>query len=646
MRTKVALRDGWQVFKLPNGAGDLSEILKGGTPEGWDHYDTVIPAEVHDILMNRAIIPDPRLGKNAALCAWVGDEDWAYQCKFVSPQAVKHPQLTFFGIDTIADAYLNGSHVATFGNFFREYSVDVGASLNAPGQGNVLVVVIRSPSQALAEIDQPPEESGSIRKEWYLRKGAGDWSSYLGARPRFLTVGIHRDIVLSLTDEAWIEDLQVRTLLLEDSKAVVQVRATCGGTPSGKLVWSVNNAEGNHVASGETPAEITKTIEVEIGNPIRWWPRSHGSAYLYSIEVQLLDDSGALMDASSTRTGLREIKLEQMDPETGEPRFRFIVNGIPVFLRGSCWAPVEGRTHCWQPERARKLLDMAEHCNMNALRVWGGGLLPEDDFYDECDRRGILVWQDFMFEYGMYPTGSPYDENYRAEAIGMVRRLRNHPSIALWVGGNEGHMGWDFAHGDKPAPGRDLYERLLPEVCNEFDGTRPYHPSSPYGGQVPNWPLEGDWHDYTTLTYSPSASVPAFASEVGRVSAPPMRSMRKFLTESELWPANHDGSVRRAGEPSWPPMWGYRAPDGAWDKIAAIEKYCEPTDADSFVRALGLAHGEYLRQRVERHRRGRPNGSASEGRRCWGNLTWRLNDPWPILYWSAIDYFLEPKIPY
>ena len=163
---------------------------------------------------------------------------------------------------------------------------------------------------------------------------------------------------------------------------------------------------------------------------------------------------------------------------------------------------------------------------------------------------------------------------------------------------------------------------------------------------MPNWPLEGDWHDYTTLTFSPLASVPTYASEVGRVSTPSLTSMRRFLSEDELWPKGFNPAIRQPGQAAWPEMWQYRSVGGSWDKVGPVEQYCDPATAEELIRVLGTAHGEYLRDRVERERRGVPDGAPDGNRRCWGNMVWRLNDSWPIIYWSVIDYYLEPKIPY
>lgn len=207
-------------------------------------------------------------------------------------------------------------------------------------------------------------------------------------------------------------------------------------------------------------------------------------------------------------------------------------------------------------------------------------------------------------------------------------------------------MGWDFAAQKPPMPGQELFDEIIPRICAEFDPSRAYHPSSPYGGRVANWPLEGDWHDYSTLAFVPGGSVPLFGSEVGRASTPSLQSMRKFLDGQDLWPDGFDPGVRIPGQPAWPPMWQYRSVNGSWDKVGALENYCDPATAADLIRVIGTAHGEYLSQRVERERRGVPDGGMAGPRRCWGNMVWRLNDCWPIIYWSVIDYYLEPKIPF
>ncbi|MDQ1328568.1 MAG: beta-mannosidase, partial [Candidatus Poribacteria bacterium] len=585
---------------------------------------------------------DPHIDRNAADSAWVGQKDWAYACKFASPGKTKSPiMLNFKGLDTITEAYLNGSHIGKFDNMYREYSVDVKDKLAPSGNDNILLVVFSSP---LRFVDQV-KPADNIGKHKYIRKCHSDFGSYLGSRPHSAKVGVYRDVILDMPNLAWIEGIHIQTELSSDfNKAKIYTQVKSAGANS-SLKWELTDPTGNKIASG-TLDESNNRFEIDVDNPKLWWIWTHGVPNLYELKVDLILD-GTIVDSRSVKFGIRDIKAIFTDEETGEKRFKFQINGQPIFLRGACWAPVEGATHCWKHERAMRLLDMAQHGQMNIFRIWGEGYIPPQKFYDECDRRGILIWQDFMFGYGMHPTENPeFNDNCRIEIEEMICRLRNHPCILLWCGGNENHMGWDFGIGGMPTTGNELFQKIMPEACARLDPMRIFHPSSPFGGKVPNYPLEGDWHDYTTLTFSPDASVPLFASEVGRASAPSLSSMRLFINEDELWPKGYDPAIRIPGKPAWPPMWQYRSVDGSWDKIGSVEQFCDPSSAEELIRIIGTAHGEYLQRRVERQRRGIPDGSQDGNRCCWGNMIWRLNDSWPIIYWSVIDYYLAPKIPY
>ena len=345
--------------------------------------------------------------------------------------------------------------------------------------------------------------------------------------------------------------------------------------------------------------------------------------------------------------GFRKIEQYLLNESTGEARFGFKVNGKLIFLKGVGWAPLEGMTQVWDRERAVRQIDMAIAANMNLFRMWAGGNPPPRWFYEECDRKGVMVWQDFYIGHHAPPAHEPdFVANVVGEVEDMVKRLRNHASIFIWVGGNENHMGWEFSHNYEPMPGRELFEKTMREVVAEHDPTRPYHPSSPWGGPFSNYALQGDWHDYTTIKYVPLASVPLFGSELCRVSPPPVSSMKRYLTDEEIWPEGFEFKIRKPGEISWPPMWQYRTAGNAWDKVGRIERYCEPESAEDLVRVLGTAHGEYMQDRIERQRRGVPDGEPDGDRRSWGAMLWRLNDSWPVIYMSVIDYYLEPKIPY
>jgi beta-mannosidase len=643
-RSRRVLAEGWLIRQL-DAQPDIARLAREFEAPGREWLRARMPAQVHDILLEHGLIPDPRLSDNAAKVRWVAEKDWVYACRFESPAATGGPVfLEFQGLDTLATAYLNGREIGSFDNMFRQYRVEVAKQLAAPGAANVLLIVFRSPLRYLAEFEQPAAHVGKIPKTRYLRKAPPDFSSYLGARPDLIKVGVFRDIVLDAPGAQWIEDVRVRTELAPDRKrAVLRVLPETSGAGA-TLAYCLFDPDGKEVARGKP--QSAREFGIEVANPRLWWPRMYGAQPLYKLAVTL-ERGGATVDSRDIRVGIREVKPVLVDAATGEKRFRFDVNGMPVYFRGGCWAPIEHLSHCWQPDRARRLLDLAENGRMNIFRIWGEGSEPPPEFYDECDRRGIMIWQDFFFANGMEPVDVPeFAANCRTEMDGLVRRLRNHPSLLLWCGGNENYMSVDFARREFTI-GNELFLKTMPDLVARLDPGRFYHPSSPYGGKPPNWPLEGDWHDYTTIQFAPEASVPLWTSEVLRASPPTLASMRRFLKEDELWPAGWSTQVRKPGAPAWPPAWTYHSTGVAtWDRVGAIESYVDAASPGELIRNLGTAHSEYLQERLERQRRGVPDGAAPGSRRSWGNTLWRFNDPWPMIYSSVVDYYLEPKIAY
>jgi hypothetical protein len=323
-----------------------------------------------------------------------------------------------------------------------------------------------------------------------------------------------------------------------------------------------------------------------------------------------------------------------------------------IFMNGSCWAPLDGFTHCWNEERAGKLLDLMVLGNQNFLRIWGEGSIPGASLFERCDEEGIVIWMDFMTGASLqFPVNNEqFHSNISAEIEDQIKRLRNHPSIGIWCGGNEHYKRYKSNDGDNTEPtGRLLFQKIMPELVAKFDPQRFFQPSSPWGGEnwpTGNYPLQGDFHDYSSIRYQPLATVPLFTTEVCMVSPYAIHNMRRFMSEEDLWPDGFRFTVDKPGKRAWPPGWEKHGLPTAWDKIGRIQDYCDIQDAGDACRVFGTAHGQYLKERYERQRRGVPDGEPDGNRRSWGAAIWRLNDTWPIIYMSAVDYYLEPKIPF
>jgi len=243
-----------------------------------------------------------------------------------------------------------------------------------------------------------------------------------------------------------------------------------------------------------------------------------------------------------------------------------------------------------------------------------------------------------------------FAENFKAEITDNILRFRNHPSIIIWCGGNEHYLSQKVVAENKKEPvGRELFEEIMPQLVKEYDPSRIFHPSSPWGGEDwhnGNSPNEGDWHDYATIRFMPLATVPLFTTEVCMVSPYSVNSMRKYMSEEDLWPAGFKYIIDKPGKIGWPEAWEYHTTGNGWQKLGRIQDYLDVQNADDLCRVTGSAHGEYLKERYENSRRGVVNGLPDGNRRSWGAAIWRFNDTWPMIYMSVVDYYLEPKIPY
>ncbi len=640
MRSQIPLRTGWYLRAIEHGSSpDVSALsrtaleLRAGAALAAGWFPTTVPAQVHDVLAAHGRIPDPRSAASADAFRWVSESDWLYATTFPTPESAGGPTvLRLLGLDTLATVTLNGEPLGSFASMYCEHSVDVTSRLAPAGQRNVLLIHFYSPRAGLAAQDPP----AGVPAHHLLRKAEADWQPEYGARDGLQPIGITRDVLLDLRDRAWIDDIAVRTELdPAHTRATVRVQAEVSRHQAW-LHWSLADPSGAIVARGDT--EAGRPFAIAVPRPLLWWPHTCGQPSLYALGLHLTSE-GEPCEERQVWVGIRDVRRDDRDPATLAPVHRFVVNGRAVFLQGACWGTVDGASHCWPADRADRLLDLARRANLNALRVTGGDPLPDDAFYDACDRRGILVLQDLPFAGGPFPEEDPaFMRQARADAEGLVRRLRNHACLAGWSGGD----GID-------ASGSRLLGSVLPEIVARLDAGRPYQSASPFGsaplgGTGANWPLRGDWHDDTATSFSAWTSVPAFASAVGRVSAPTLPTLRRALTEAELWPAGHDAAIRSPGQVGWPAAWARHAPAGSWEEIGPLERFPEAASAEELVRNLGTAQADYLAERIERQRRGQPDGLAMDGRRSWGCLVRRLADPWPSVGAGLVDSDLAPKI--
>jgi beta-galactosidase/beta-glucuronidase len=632
---RVPLHTGWQLRQLEPRDTLAPEDLAPGARTGALAIRRM-PAMVHDVLLDHGRIETPWLPGRAEACRWVSDKDWIYAAEFPCAEPGAIAFLHFRGLDALVDVYLNGERIASSASAVAPLRVEVTGRLRSR---NSLVLHFHT---IFARGDRTKPEPLRTFRGQPVRRSTSNYSAYLGPRPYFSRVGVFEAIELELTRGtefrdvlavATVDDAFTRGRVTIDAAGSAAVAGTRVGArlfgPDGAVVAEIQGA------ASAVAGPFTSRLTLEVPQPQLWWPRGYGAQPLYRVEVSLLTTGGVWQTERRT-LGFRRITM---------PRpLHFVVNGVPVHLRGGNWVTPDWQTSVWNPERVAELFRLAEFGNYNAFRVWGVVEAPPDEFYERADAAGILLWQDFT----MLPLGDTPDAITRSctEAEAMLKRLKHHPAIFAWCGINEAamwhHQEYNNTLTDRgPWPGLPAAE-AVGALCRKLDPERYYQPSAPYGGQDPNDPREGSTNGYTNMWYVPGYDYLNFATEDTRIAAPTLPSLKKFFAPEDLWPAGYTSVYSSGRKYPYPDTWLKYTTGSSWRKTGPVEQFYDATDAASLVHQIGMAESLYYQDTVERQRRGRPADDRDGPRRNGGYLVWKFNDSWPQIYSAKVDYFLEP----
>ena len=619
-----------------------------------------VPGTVHTDLMENNKLEDPFFRTNEKDAQWVDKVDWEYKVTFQLEETLQnadHVSLEFDGLDTYVDVYLNGNLLFSADNFFVAWQVDIKQYLRE-GDNN-LRLYFHSPTRVGLEMldnhgfDLPASNDqsengglGNSRVSVFLRKPGyhfgWDWG------PRLVSSGIFREVRLRAWSHAKQNDLYIKQLKLSDSLAELESISELVVASSGDYTLELWSNE-KKLASTSIYLEKGEHSVVQpfvIENPHRWWTHDLGNPYLYHFDLKLFH-KGQLLDVQSRKIGLRTIKIVQ-EPDKDGASFYVELNGRPIFAKGANYIPSDVFIPRVTDQQYQWLMHSTANANMNMLRVWGGGFYENDIFYDLCDEYGILVWQDFMFACSMFPGDADFLRRVKEEAIYNIKRLRNHPSIALWCGNNEIDVAWsqfkEFkGWGWKQKYGaekrkliwkayEDVFHKLLPEMVQQYHGDSFYWPSSPYykegdhaskntpAGDIHYW---GVWHEQHPFDdfYK---YIGRFMSEYGFQSFPEWRTVASY-TIPEDWDITSEvmAAHQRSGIGNM-----------------RIKKYMEdhyqiPENFAHFLYVGQLLQAEGIRTAIEAHRQAMPYNM--------GSLYWQLNDCWPVASWSGMDYFQRWK---
>jgi len=609
---------------------DSNWVFKSVNSSKW--YSATIPGNIFTDLLDHKLIEDPFIKNNEEKVQWVSDSSWGYKTLFKVDKKTlqkKHIELNFEGLDTYAKAYLNDSLIVSSNNAFREYSLSVKSLLK---EENELRIVFESTSISEEREKkklgyQLPEGRRIFTRKPQFQYG-WDWG------PKLNTSGIWKGISLKAWDNMIFSDIYIEQGELTEKQAVLFANITIINT-SDKNAQLVIHRDGKLQAKLIRVKKGVHTYKIPliIKKPKLWWPHNLGKPHLYNFDFEIVSDDNTL-DRKTVKTGVRTIELVTEKDSIGQS-FYFKVNDVPVYMKGANYIPQNSFQNKVTKEHYNKLLNDAVDANMNMLRVWGGGIYENDIFYDLCDEKGILVWQDFMFACAMYPGNKGFLENVQREATDQVKRLRNHASIALWAGNNENSEGWHrwgWQSGKTDKQKKEIwgnylkvFDSILPNTVKEYSQTSYWESSPKYGRGNPNYKTEGDahdwwvWHDGYPFEHF-EENVPRFMSEFGFQSFPSFRTIN-YINQKDSVDLYTD-AVKSHQKHSR----GFQLIDEYMKRDYPI-----PTTDEDYIYMSQLVQARGITMGIEAQRRAKPYNM--------GSLYWQLNDCWPAISWSSIDYF-------
>jgi beta-mannosidase len=610
-----------------------------------------VPGNVELALQAAGLAGDPLVAPGT--WDYIRFETWAwwYERSFdcdLALLAAWRTELVLDGLDCIGSVWLNGVHLGDTANALIAHRLDATAALR-PG-ANRLCIRVSSGIREAREAGGGPvatthQTTGfeSLR----LRKAAHQFGWDI--MPRLVSAGLWRGVRLEAVPRHAVTDAYWTTLDADAAQrsATVVVDWSLRLPDEGWERWSVHvSLDGAEVARAGVCAQRGRRV-LRLRDLDLWWPRGWGEARLHDARIELRDASGACVHAHTARIGIRSVRLRRSEAldGAGNGDFALIVNGQRLYARGTNWVPLDA-LHSRDGQHLDAALAMLAELGCNTVRMWGGNVYESEAFYDWCDANGMLVWQDFGFGCGVYPQDDAFAAVVADEAVSVVRRLRNRPSVALWCGSNETDQAMDWAWpGLRLDPNRDrITRRVLAQAVADHDPARDYLPSSPYlspavhaGGGQPEDHLWGPRDDFKGAYYT--ASPARFVSEIGYHGCPSRASLERMLPPGNaLWPFVGNTALLPLAVKPLPgePGYDYRIALTARQAAQLIGR--EPQGIDELIAASQLSQAEALKFHIERWRAGKG--------RTGGLLWWNLRDGWPIISDAVVDWYGGRKLAY
>lgn len=607
--------DSWTI--RAQGAAVPAQVSSAG------EIPATVPGTVHTALMDAGYIADPVLDENEKLQGWIGSSDWVYRGVFTwHSDEQEHHELVFEGVDTIASIEFNGQAIGAVRNMHRTYRFRVDELLR--DGVNEIVVRIDSPVKAADAASLVLGYRPHTNHHPYnaIRKMACSFGWDWGIDTS--TSGLWRPVRLEAWSGPRLRDVRVAGDL-DNGVPVARAFATVEGEVRNTSVRVSVSEHGSSADVNDEEREVG--IEVRVPDAALWWPRGHGDPALHSLRMELLVGD-VVVESAIYRVGFRSVDLRFQADEAGVG-VTLHINGEPILIRGANWIPDDIFPHRVDRERYARRLDQAEFAGLNLIRVWGGGIYESEDFFAECDERGILTWQDFLLACAAYAEDEPLWSEFEAEAREAIVRISAHPSLVIFNGNNEniwGFQDWDW---EKRLEGRTwgagYYYDLFPSLVAELAPGTVYTPGSPFSpdrNAYQNDPTQGtthvwdlwnvkDWPHYRDYR-------PRFVAEFGWQGPPAWSTLTRAISDDPLTPESPGMIVHQKAS---------KGNDKLTDGLTAHLPL--PDDIEDWHWAMSLNQAVAVRTAVEWWRSLTPH--------CTGTIMWQLNDCWPVTSWAAVD---------
>ncbi len=589
------------------------QLAEGGAEkmrlnDSWNQaIAAIVPGSVHTALWKAGIIPNPYFGMNDSIAEKQSYKTWWYKKDFVVSEKIKAPLLDFGGIANKCTVWLNGVKLGSHEGMFGGPTFDISKILK---QKNTLIVKL----DPIPQIFEPQGTFfGGANKSW---QNTVVFNCVYGWHySKIPSLGIWRSVRIINQAPVEIENPFIRTKNVKGDMQLSLKLRSIGASLKGKLVVGVSpdNFEGKTQSFEYNLNSAKKAESVQfdfsVANPKLWWPNDMGEQNLYKLRVGFIPAGGLKADVCETTFGIRTIEMQPLPqgPKQDTYNWTFVVNGKPMFVKGAGWCTMDPLMD-FSKERYDRFLSLAKQQHIQMLRAWGGGMPETDDFYQLCDRYGIMVIQEWPTAWNSHNT-QPFDilkETVERNTL----RLRNHPALVMWGAGNES---------DKPTgPAIDMMGRL----SIELDGTRPFHRGEAWGGSKHDYTC---WWDEAHLNHNLNMTA-SFWGEFGIASFPQKESVMRYLPENEKnnWPPKKGESLLHHM-----PIFGTV---GEMRRLEQYGGYLMPLESlDNLIIGSQIAQIVGVRHTLERARTRWPE--------CTGALYYKMNDNYPAVSWSCVDWY-------